>query len=257
MRDILFAGRILASVTHEMQNVMAIIKESGALTDDILSLNGLLEKPSLRHGDKLAAALKNIQEQVGRGRNLMIMLNGFAHAAADYPERCDIVRFARLICVLAERMVKLGECSLETELAGKAEMVRGNALMLMQAIFLGIEGMLARCDKGDTLTVSVLPSAAGACGREGESVAPKEKGLPATELEPAARAPEPRSLPLGQDGRAQLRISARNSLMLPDSAGLEALLAENGGACLPWPGGLSLFFVRDDELAPEEGAMAP
>ena len=28
MRDILFMGTVLASVTHEMQNVIAIIKES-------------------------------------------------------------------------------------------------------------------------------------------------------------------------------------------------------------------------------------
>ena len=152
MRDALFIGEILASVTHEMQNVLAIIKESGALAEDILHING---PPPMKHGDKLGTALGNIGQQTGRGRNLMFMLNGFAHAAEDFPDASDLVRCTRQICTLAERKVMLAECSLATSLPAQPVRVRGNALLLMQAIYAGLGAMLAVTGRGETLRVSL------------------------------------------------------------------------------------------------------
>lgn len=154
MRDILFMGTVLASVTHEMQNVMAIIKESGALTDDILMING---PPRMKHGDKLEQAQRNIQEQVLRGRDLMLMLNGFAHAAADFPGSGDLSRFSRQISILAERMVRLKECSLERDIHDAPLPVKGNALMIMQAVYAALESVLGLCGPGVALTLAVFP----------------------------------------------------------------------------------------------------
>ena len=215
MRDILFVGAVLATVTHEMQNVMAIIKESGALTEDILRLNG---PPRLRHGEKLETALTNIQEQVGRGRDLMLMLNGFAHAAADYPEYCDLPRFARQICVLAERMARLKECSLVPELDVPPVQVRGNALMLMQTIYLGLSAVLEICMAGDTLFVNILQ---------------EHK----------------------ESDRAVLRIrSSASGERSPDTTAIASLMDEIGGSCAVGAGYLDLSYVaaRVDMAGPVE-----
>lgn len=206
MRDILFMGAVLASVTHEMQNVMAIIKESGALADDILAING---PPRLKHGDKLHAALGNIQEQVGRGRDLMLMLNGFAHAAADHPESGDLRRFARQICVLAERMARLKECGLAAGLDGPPVFVRGNALMLMQSVYLGLAAVLEDCEAGDLVRVSIADAGTGA---------------------PA-------------DGSVILRIQAENGRAAPDCSGPAPLMNALGGGCRAGAGALELFFA--------------
>lgn len=153
MRKILFMGSVLASVTHEMQNVMAIVKESGALIEDILQLNG---PPKLKHGDKLRPAFTNISEQIFRGRDLMLMLNGFAHAAEDFPESADLTRFSKQIVTLASRMVRLKECSLRTDLDGPPLAVRGNALAIMQCIYLAIAAQLECCQPEDELSVSLV-----------------------------------------------------------------------------------------------------
>lgn len=200
MRDILFVGDILASVTHEMQNVMAIIKESGALADDILHLNG---PPRMKHGDKLAVALTNIQEQVGRGRNLMLMLNGFAHAAADYPESSDLTRFCKQICVLAERMVRLKECTLDAQCASAPVPVRGNALMLMQTVYLGLAAALEGCAAGDALRLRVA----------------------------------------GTDAGGSVLIKAAKGTQTPDIQSLAPLMAELGGTCRAEAGALELAYA--------------
>lgn len=153
MRDILFMGTILASVTHDMQNIMAIIKESGALAEDIMGLNNISK---LKHGDKLGFALGNIREQVARGRNMMLMLNGFAHAAADHPETSDLVRFTRQIGVLAERMARLRECTLEVDLPDSPIMVRGNALFIMQAVYFSLACLYEVCQAGDRVRITFL-----------------------------------------------------------------------------------------------------
>lgn len=153
MRDILFMGEILASVTHDMQNIMAIIKESGALAEDIIALNKFTR---IKHRDKLDSALCNIKDQVARGRSLMIMLNGFAHAAEDFPGACDLVRFSEQIGVLAARMVRLKECELIYEPYTEPITVRGNALLLMQSVYIGLDSLLGTCSAGDTLTLSII-----------------------------------------------------------------------------------------------------
>ena len=213
MRDILFMGEILASVTHEMQNVMAIIKESGALADDILELNG---RPRLKHGDKLNEALGNVQQQVLRGRELMLMLNGFAHAAEDYPARCDLRRFARQISVLADRMVRMKQCRLTTDLDGAPLPVEANALMLMQSVYLGLAALLAGCVKGDTLSVSAGPGSA------------------------------PGSAPGGL-----LRLAASVNRQTPDIERLAPVMACIGASCQAGPGTLELAYP-----AAREGADA-
>lgn len=220
MRDILFIGSVLASVTHEMQNVMAIIKESGALTDDILKLN---EPMRLRHGDKLASALTNIQEQVVRGRDLMFMLNGFAHAAADYPYESDLRRFARQISVLAERMVRLKDCSLRVELEGQPFFVRANALHLMQSVYFGIAAVLEGCGPKDSLHLGVLPQ-----DRAG-----------------------------GATACAVLRISASQSDTIPDTAAVESVMEELGGFCRAGVGCLDLSYAAaaQNEVRKRESAV--
>ena len=148
MRDIVFMGRVLASVTHDMQNVMAIVKESGCLVDDILSLNGY---PRMKHGEKLKPAIATIVEQVERGRNLMFMINGFAHAASDFAHVADLSRFTQQISVLAERMVRLKECRLQTAFCQAPLLVQANALLLMQAVYTGIATLLEGCTAHRTL----------------------------------------------------------------------------------------------------------
>ena len=201
MRDILFMGKILALVTHDMQNVMAIIKESGALADDVLQMNG---PPRMRHGDKLEGALANIQEQVARGRDMMLMLNGFAHVAADFPECGDLARFARQICVPAQRTARLKECSFDLALDGPPLPVRGNGLSLMQSVHAGLVAVLDVCRSGDVIRVGIA--------------SPEGNG-------------------------PVLRISAKAGRAVPNQGDVAPLMGELGGGCRAGEGFLELCYL--------------
>jgi hypothetical protein len=69
-------GRLAASATHELQNALAVIRESAGLMQDLVSLCG----EGLPHRDRLCTMLALIQEQVARGGDLAWNLNRLAHA---------------------------------------------------------------------------------------------------------------------------------------------------------------------------------
>ena len=68
MKDVQCMGRLLASATHDMRNVLAVIRESAGLAADMIALAA--EKGGLEHGDRLAAAMREIQQQVIHGAEL-------------------------------------------------------------------------------------------------------------------------------------------------------------------------------------------
>jgi hypothetical protein len=158
MDNLTFLCRMLAATTHEMQNVLAIIKESGALADDVLKLNG---PPRMKHGDKLLAALGTLEAQVERGRTLMTALNTCAHAAAAEYDVLDLSVFCDRAAVLAERMVRLKQCSLKLVKQLDKGRIRADGFDFLQSVYRAVELVLAGCQAGDELTLDLQTAGNG------------------------------------------------------------------------------------------------
>jgi len=153
MSELAFLGRILASATHDLQNILAIIKECGALSEDILGMNKISR---LKHGDKLASACGAIGPQVERGRTLLIALNSLAHAAgAEYPQT-DGVLFSLRGIALAERMARLKECTLVAGELEKGVVIAGDAFLFLETLSLGVALVLTNCTAGNALRIDLL-----------------------------------------------------------------------------------------------------
>jgi len=150
MHNLTFLCRMLASATHEMQNILAIIKESGALAGDVLNLNG---PPRMKHGDKLFAALETVEAQIERGRTLMTALNTCAHAAAAEYDVLELSVFCDRAGVLADRMVRLKECSLKLVKPVDKGRIRADGFDFIQTVYHAVELALAGCQAGDELTL--------------------------------------------------------------------------------------------------------
>jgi len=76
MRDAMFMGQLTASATHEMQNILATIRESSGLMEDLLALGG----KDFVHAERFKKGLCVLAEQVERGMALSEQLNYCAHA---------------------------------------------------------------------------------------------------------------------------------------------------------------------------------
>lgn len=73
----LFFGEIAASVSHDLQNVLAIIRESSGLIEDILMMNQDTLKPE--EIELLSSNISSVIRQVDRGVSITSGLNNFAH----------------------------------------------------------------------------------------------------------------------------------------------------------------------------------
>jgi hypothetical protein len=76
-RNAAFVAEVTAGTTHEIRNVLAIVKESAGLIGDLIyafNRRGSLDQ------DKLTRSLGRIDAQVARGTELLSNLSRFAHS---------------------------------------------------------------------------------------------------------------------------------------------------------------------------------
>ncbi|HWR03904.1 MAG TPA: hypothetical protein VN419_07770 [Humidesulfovibrio sp.] len=151
MRDAMFMGRLTASATHEMQNILATIRESGGLMEDLLAMGG----ENFAHAERFKKGLCVLAEQVERGMALSEQLNYCAHAPEATPAGTEVNEAMRSLVGLcrrdaARRRVTLvlapGRTGLRTSLRG---------LELMALLGQALDCALPLMPQGSQLMLSV------------------------------------------------------------------------------------------------------
>jgi len=99
-----FLGKITASVTHDLQNVLAIVKETSGLMEDyfLMHRSGGLEN----FEDKIETCIKTIKQQTYRGVDLTSGLNGFAHTADSKKDSINIFEVLKRMLFITQRLFK-------------------------------------------------------------------------------------------------------------------------------------------------------
>lgn len=82
-----------------MQNILATIRESAGLMEDLLAMGG----ENFAHAERFQKGLKVVAEQVERGMMLSEQLNYCAHAPEDAPAGADVNEAARALVGLSRR----------------------------------------------------------------------------------------------------------------------------------------------------------
>jgi hypothetical protein len=161
-----FMGTVTAQSMHEMQNILAIIRESAGLMGDILKVNSRVE---FKHKPNMVRTLENITFQVDRGKGLLDATSRLAHTPdADLLECCDLTAFSRTLGKLADRYVRLKGVTLilsvpSTALPvsmGALQVLMGGYKALQWAVDTGVKDgeMRADLEKGtDFHVLSITP----------------------------------------------------------------------------------------------------
>jgi len=153
--ELVLFGRIGAGVTHEMRNVLSVIREYSGLLRDLLSTATRKKPPDAEQLIKLTESITN---QVRKGTALMERFSQFAHAADERTASFDLRELAGNTAALTRRSVAQVGCALELELGDEPIPVRSDPLSLQQALYAGIQLILEAVDqegKGDPVTITV------------------------------------------------------------------------------------------------------
>ena len=108
-KELAFMGKITAGATHEMNNVLATIRESGGLLQDLM---GLCQDSSFPYREKFLKVLTNIDDQVRRGVELATKLNKFSHSMDNPETRIDAQTILQLNLFLMHRFARLKQVTL-------------------------------------------------------------------------------------------------------------------------------------------------
>ncbi len=104
-----FIGKITAGVSHEFMNVLATIRETSGLMEDLLALS---RETSFPHREKFTKILTTIKKQVSRGMEISDRLNRFAHSMDESDARVDINELLNQAAFLMQRSAKLKQIRL-------------------------------------------------------------------------------------------------------------------------------------------------
>ncbi len=97
-------------MTHEIRNILAILKESSGLISDILSLN---KDSSFPHREKMESSLSRIQAQIPRGMDLLTQFNRLAHSVDESDVQIEINDFLDHVITLMECFARLKKVELK------------------------------------------------------------------------------------------------------------------------------------------------
>jgi len=131
-KELAFFGRITAGFTHEMKNILAIIKESSGLMEDLLSLT---KDAPFAHWDRFSRRVVVIQQQVQRGVELAARLNRFAHSADERIALIDLNDLAAQMAKLSERFAHLRDIGLRASPADSSVTLTTSPVQLQMAVF--------------------------------------------------------------------------------------------------------------------------
>jgi signal transduction histidine kinase len=146
-----FFGKVNASISHELKNVMAIISETAGLLGDLseMARGGRPIDP-----DMLASSTESIIEEIQRGFTTIRQMNRFAHSVDTPVVSIDLMEILDLVRNLSGYLAFAGKTNLHTG-EGAAPMARTSPFILQAIIYQAVVQMFQHAGPGAQLDISV------------------------------------------------------------------------------------------------------
>lgn len=156
-----FMGAVTALTMHEMQNILAIIRESAGLMGDILKVNA---KVDFKHRPNMERTLEHITTHVERGKGLLEATSRLAHSPDDdLLLACDLSVYARTVALLSERLVRLKGAAVRFTPCPTPLPVAVGALMVLMAGYQAVQWAVGAGVKNGEVGLGVEPGQAEHC----------------------------------------------------------------------------------------------
>ena len=154
-KEVAFFGKITAGITHELKNVLAIIRESSGLMGDIISIS---PEAVIKHQEKIQNSIVRIKDQIERGVNLTDRLNKFAHSADETLSKIDLQETIEQLVTLAQRFARLKHVVLKTvrpNQEGPPIILVTRHVQLQMALFASLECCLTVMPAGGEINIGI------------------------------------------------------------------------------------------------------
>ena len=167
MRDceIDFIGKIIAAVSHEFMNVLATIRESSGLLEDLFTL----DDTDFPYRDKLLKTFATTRRQISRGMEIGEHLNTFAHNMDEPKAKREINALLLQIAFLMERFARFKQIQMKVQPADSPLEIETDPFLLQLVIAKCVESCIEHTANGGVITLQCRKGDRGvALGCQGE-----------------------------------------------------------------------------------------
>lgn len=147
---LVFFGKMSASISHEIKNVLAIINENAGLTEDLVALS---ERGRPLDPVRIKALAVKVRDQVKRGDEIVKTMNLFAHSVDR--DQCEVVpvEVLNLSAALSRRLALIKGFDIELECAKDIPAIKTSPFLLYNLLWLLIERATAEGKGGGKLVM--------------------------------------------------------------------------------------------------------
>jgi len=97
--DLAFFGKVNASISHELKNILAIISEAAGLLNDLTEMAAMGQKIEL---ELLKTCSQDIIEEIQRGFATVKQMNAFSHSVDDPVKKVNLADVVGLMIAIAK-----------------------------------------------------------------------------------------------------------------------------------------------------------
>jgi signal transduction histidine kinase len=147
---IIYYGRMTASMSHEINNVLAIVNELAGLQDDLLYA---IEDSSDIDPQRFGKAAQDIQKQVQRGKSIVNRLNRLAHSIDEPISAFDLIAVIRDTVEIAQRLAVIHSVKLNYNPENTPININSNRFIVQQGLFACLEMAYSSLDAGSEVEI--------------------------------------------------------------------------------------------------------
>ncbi len=150
--DLAFFGKMTASISHEIKNKLATIKEESGLMADLFEMS---ERGRPLDTARIKELMEKIISRVDEIDVILKRLNSFAHSSDEPVRTFDLKELLDLIVGLCQRFASMKKVKLEAGASNERIQVKGNPFLLQRLIYAVIDKAMAAAGEGGKITVSL------------------------------------------------------------------------------------------------------
>lgn len=149
-----FFGKVSAVISHEVNNVLAIINENNGLLEDFIFMARESERPL--EPDRIAESAAAIARQVTRANLIIKKMNRFAHSIDESVKRVDLGEELELFTALAQRVAAAKEIGLQP--APQSMVLSTSPFLLLHLLWRCLAFALETVCPGTELKLTIEPA---------------------------------------------------------------------------------------------------
>jgi signal transduction histidine kinase len=154
-----FFGKMSATISHEINNALAIINENAGLMQDFTLM---VDKGMPLDPERLNSLAGKVIQQVRRAEEIVKNMNGFAHSVDESVKSIDLGNVVGLMVTLSGRLASMRGVTVEPKPASVPVTIITNPFLLENLIWLCLDFAMDGAGVGNTINIITVKTENGA-----------------------------------------------------------------------------------------------